>query len=235
MPRTSYLVPPTSYLQPLALPLLSVFLALSLGALIIAATGGDVSLAYRGLWEGSLGSPKAVSETLVAATPYIFAGLGIAFAFRARLFNVGAEGQIAAGALGSVWVGYSVHGLPWPLHLLLALAAGCLAGALWGGIPGILKARTGAHEVITTIMLNYIAIQATSFLLSGPMRDPNPAIAVAQTPLVLESARLPVLLEPFRAGWGLVLALAAAGGAWWLLFRTTIGFEVRTVTGGAMR
>lgn len=211
------------------IPVVAVFLGLAFGAVIILASGGDVWLAYRGLYEGSLGSPNAISETLVAATPYIFAGLGIALAFKAGLFNVGAEGQIAAGALASAWVGYSVHGLPWPLHLLLALAAGCLAGAVWGGIPGALKARTGAHEVITTIMLNYVAIQATGFLLSGAMRDPTPALAIAQTPPVLESARLPALMEPYRASWSLVLALLATAGAWWLLFRSTLGFELRTV------
>lgn len=119
--------------------------------------------------------------------------------------------------------------MPWPVHLLLALLAGCLAGAVWGGIPGVLKARTGAHEVITTIMLNYVAIQATGFLLSGAMRDPTPALAIAQTPAVLESARLPALVEPYRASWSLVLALLAAAGSWWLLFRSTIGFEIRTV------
>src|SRR5262249_46657210 len=149
--------------------------------------------------------------------------------FKAGLFNIGAEGQIALGALASVYVGYAVTFLPGPLHLLAALAAGCLGGALWGFIPGYLKARTGAHEVIVTIMLNYIAIQVTSWLLAGPMKDPSPLVAVAQTPKVLESARLPVLIEPYRLHLGFVLALLAAVLVHLMLTRTTLGFEIRTV------
>jgi simple sugar transport system permease protein len=110
-----------------------------------------------------------------------------------------------------------------------------LAGAVWGAIPGILKARTGAHEVIVTIMLNYVAIQMTSFLVSGPMKDPNPLIANAQTPKILQSARLPPLLpDPqYRVHWGFVIALLAAVGVWWLLQKTTLGFEIRTVGANA--
>ncbi len=213
----------------IALPLLAVFTALLIGALIIRVTGGDVLLAYTGLWEGSLGRPQSISETLVWSTPYILGGLAVAFAFKAALFNIGVEGQIAAGALGAVFVGYAVTGLPFPLHLLLAALAGCAAGAIWGGIAGFLKAQTGAHEVITTIMLNYVAIQMTSFLLSGPMKDPNPLIAVAQTPKILQSARLPQILDGFRVHWGFPLAVLVAVGLWWLLNKTTTGFEVRTV------
>jgi simple sugar transport system permease protein len=210
-------------------PALAVVTALALGALVIVLSGGDALLAYRGLWEGSVGRPDAISESLVWATPYILGGLAVALPFKAGLFNIGAEGQIALGALGAVFVGYAVTALPGPLHLLAALAAGCLGGALWGFIPGYLKARTGAHEVIVTIMLNYVAIQVTSWLLSGPMKDPSPLIAVAQTPKVLESARLPVLVEPYRLHFGFLLALLAAALVHLLLTRTTLGFEIRTV------
>ncbi len=212
-----------------ALPALAVMTALALGAVVIFATGGNPLVAYRGLWEGSLGRSQSISETFVWSTPYILGGLAVAFGFKANLFNIGVEGQIAAGALASVYVGYAVTGIPFPLHAILAILAGALGGAIWGAIPGLLKARTGAHEVIVTIMLNYVAIQMTSFLLSGPMKDPNPLIAVAQTPKILESARLPAILEPYRLHWGFPLALLAAVGAWWLLKKTTIGFEVRTV------
>ena len=131
----------------------------------------------------------------------------------------------------SVYVGYAVTGIPFPLHLIIAVAAGALAGAIWGGIPGFLTARTGAHEVIVTIMLNYVAIQMTSFLVSGPMKDPNPLIANAQTPKILQSARLPPLLpDPaYRVHWGFVIAILVAVGIWWLLQNSTLGFEVRTV------
>jgi simple sugar transport system permease protein len=215
----------------IGIPLLAVVTALVLGGIVIFATGGNVLLAYQGLWEGSLGRPQSISETLVWSTPYIFGGLAVALAFKAGLFNIGVEGQIAVGSLAAVYVGYAVKGVPFPFHLILALMAGTLAGALWGAIPGFLKARTGAHEVIVTIMLNYVAIQMTSFLVSGVMKDPNPLIANAQTPKILTSARLPPLLpDPiYRVHWGFVVALLAAVGVWWLLKKSTLGFEIRTV------
>src|SRR5438477_7730239 len=202
----------------IGIPLLAVVTALVLGGIVIFATGGNVLLAYQGLWEGSLGRPQSLSETLVWATPYIFGGLAVALAFKAGLFNIAVEGQIAVGSLASVFVGYAVRGIPFPFHMLLAVLAGTLAGAIWGGIPGFLKARTGAHEVIVTIMLNYVAIQMTSFLVSGPMKDPNPLIANAQTPKILQSARLPSLLpDPvYRVHWGFVVAILAAVFVWWL-------------------
>jgi simple sugar transport system permease protein len=215
----------------LAIPLLAVLTALALGAVVIVATGGDALRAYQGLWEGSLGDPRSISDTLVWATPYMFGGLAVGLAFKGGLFNIGVEGQIGLGSLAAVYVGYAVTNVPYPLHLILALVAGCLAGAAWGAIPGLLKAKTGAHEVIVTIMLNYVAIQVTSFLVSGPMKDPNPLIANAQTPKILQSARLPPLLpDPqYRVHWGFFLALLAAAGVWWLLRNSTIGFEIRTV------
>ena len=208
-------------------PLLAVVTALVLGAIIITLIGGDALLAYRGLYEGAVGRPESISESLVWSTPYILGGLAVALAFKAGLFNIGAEGQIAVGALCAVFVGYAVTFLPGPLHVLAAIAAGCLGGALWGFIPGVLKARTGAHEVITTIMLNYVAIQMTSYLLAGPMKDPRSVIA--QTPKVLESARLPALIEGYRIHWGFPMALLAAVAVWWLITHATLGFEIRTV------
>jgi simple sugar transport system permease protein len=218
-----------SAVQTLAVPLLAVLTALALGALVIVLSGGDALLAYRGLWEGSLGKPEAISESLVWATPYILGGLAVALPFKAGLFNIGGEGQIGVGALCAVFVGYAVTFLPGPLHLLAALAAGCLGGALWGFVPGYLKARTGAHEVIVTIMLNYVAIQVTSWLLAGPMKDPSPSVVIAQTPKVLESARLPLLIPGFRLHLGFLIALAAAVLIHLLLTRTTVGFEIRSV------
>jgi simple sugar transport system permease protein len=218
-------------LYSLGVPLLAVFTALVIGGLVIAATGGNVLRAYQGLWEGSLGRPQSISETLVWSTPYIFGGLAVGLAFKAGLFNIGVEGQIGLGALASAYVGYAVKDVPFPFHAFLAIVAGCLAGALWGAIPGFLKARTGAHEVIVTIMLNYVAIQMTSFLVSGPMKDPNPLIANAQTPKILQTARLPaLLLDPqYRLHWGFVIAVLAAVFIWWLLNKSTLGFEIRTV------
>ena len=218
-----------SLAQTLLVQALAVVTGLAAGALLIWLTGGDPILAYGGLWEGSFGRAASISETLVWATPYILAGLAVGLAFRGGLFNIGAEGQLSVGALTSAWVGFALHGVPWPLHLLLALAAGALAGAAWGGIAGVLKARTGAHEVITTIMLNYVALLGTGYLLTGLLKDPSPFVVVAQTPKVLESARISALFADLRVHWGLILALLLAVGSWWLLFRSTIGFAIRTV------
>jgi general nucleoside transport system permease protein len=215
----------------LIVPVLAVLTALVLGAVIIALTGGDVAKAYQGLWEGSLGRPRSISDTLVRTTPYIFGGLAVALAFKGGLFNIGVEGQITVGSLASAFVGYAVTGIPFPLHLILAVLAGFLAGAAWGAIPGFLKAFSGAHEVIVTIMLNYVAINVANFLLSGPMKDKNPAVAISQTAPILQSARLPPLLSDpqYRVHWGVVVGVVAAIVVWWLLQKSTLGFEIRTV------
>jgi simple sugar transport system permease protein len=215
----------------LIVPLLAVITALVLGAVVITATGGNAMLAYQGLWEGSFGRARSVSDTLVRATPYIFGGLAVALAFKGGLFNIGVEGQITIGSLATAFVGYSLQGVPFPIHLILAVLAGFVAGGLYGAIPGALKAITGAHEVIVTIMLNYVAINLASYLLGGPMKEKNPATAIAQTAPILQSARLPPLLpDPqYRAHWGFVIGILAAVAVWWLLQKSTLGFEIRTV------
>ncbi|RLC97985.1 MAG: ABC transporter permease [Chloroflexi bacterium] len=214
-------------------PLLAVFTALVLGALVIKVVGGDPLAAYRGLFEGAFGSAQALSETTVWATPYILAGLAVALAFKGGLFNIGAEGQLAFGAVAAAWVGYALPDvlgvtLPAAVHIPLAVGAGMLAGGIWGAIPGWLKARTGGHEVINTIMMNYIALNITSFLLNGPMKDRSPLNVVARTPQIAESARIPPIIAGFRLHWGFVLALVMAGIVWWVLRKTTLGFEIRT-------
>ena len=219
------------------LPFLSIFTALVAGGVIIWLSGprlqGDwlgikfVLDGYAGLFQGAFGSQKAIIGTLVRATPLIFAGLAVALAFRCGLFNIGVEGQLGIGVLAAAWVGISLTGLPAPILLPLALLAGAIGGFVWGMIPGFLKARTGAHEVITTIMLNYIASQIVGFLLTGPMRDPSPTNVTAQSPRVAEAARLPFLLPGLH--WGVVLAFLAAVAVWYFLWKTTWGFEIRTV------
>jgi simple sugar transport system permease protein len=208
--------------------------ALVLGGVIIALAGRDPLLAYEGLWEGAFGSPRALSETLVWATPYVFTGLAVALAFQGGLFNVGAEGQLAVGALAAAWLGYALPGvvggpLPAAVHLPLALLGGALAGTLWGAIPGWLKARTGAHEVINTIMLNYVALLAVSYLLNGPLRDPSPLNVIARTPEIAAAARLPRLDADLRLHAGMLLAFGAAVAVWWGLYRTSLGFAIRAV------
>ncbi len=214
-------------------PALAVLTALAVGALVIIAAGGDPLAAYLGLFEGAFGSARALSETTVWATPYILAGLAVSVAFKGGLFNIGAEGQLAFGAVAAAWVGYKLPdllgtGLSPLIHVPLAVGAGMLAGAIWGAIPGWLKARTGGHEVINTIMMNYVALNLTSFLLNGPMKDPNPLNVVARTPEIAPSARIPPLFAGYRLHWGFILALLTAGLVWWMLQKTTLGFEVRT-------
>ena len=223
-----------STVNALLVPLLAVLTSIIIGGIVIMIAGGNPFMAYIGLFQGGFGSLKALSETAVWASPYIFAGLAVALAFKGGLFNIGAEGQIALGAVASAWVGYALPdllgiSLPAAIHIPLAVGAGILMGALWAAIPGALKAYTGGHEVINTIMMNYIALNMTSFLLNGPMKDPNPLNVVARTPMIADSARIPTLFEGFRIHWGFVLALVVAFLVWWLLWKTTLGFEIRTV------
>ncbi|MBI4674009.1 MAG: ABC transporter permease [Chloroflexi bacterium] len=168
-------------------------------------------------------------ESLVAATPYIFTGLAVAVGFKGGLFNIGVEGQLFAGAIASAWVGFNIEGLPWFIHLPLALLAGLLAGAVWAGIAGVLKATRGVNEVINTIMLNYIMFLFTDWLLSesGPMRG---SAGAPRTPEIYPSAYLPrVLPDPVRFHWGFFLAVGAVFFVYWFLWKTTVGFEIRTV------
>lgn len=224
------------WLEPLLVPLLAILTAVILGGIIVKVVNGDPIAAYRGLIQGAFGSPRALSETAVWATPYIFAGLAVAFAFRGGLFNIGAEGQIALGAVFAALIGYALPGwlhtsIPAYIHIPLAVGMGMLAGAIWAAIPGALKAYTGGHEVINTIMMNYIALNLTSFLLNGPMRDPDPLDLSARTPEIAPSARIPPLfnIPGMRVHWGFILALVVAVIIWWVLWKTTLGFEIRTV------
>jgi simple sugar transport system permease protein len=210
----------------ISVPLVAVLLAALIGAILLLASGADPIEAYTALIEGAFGSPVAIQRTLEKATPLIFSGLAVAFAFKAGLFNIGAQGQLLVGAIVAAWVGYSIEGLPAIIHAPLALLIGGLAGALYGAIPGALKVYTGAHEVIVTIMLNYIAINITDYLADGPWKDPSPTNIVARTPKILPSAELPIL---GNIPSGFIFALIAAVVVWWVLYRTTLGFEVRTV------
>jgi general nucleoside transport system permease protein len=216
------------------IPFLAILTAVIIGGIIIWFVGGDPILAYKGLIQGSMGSTKALSETAVWATPYIFAGLAVALAFKGGLFNIGAEGQLAVGAVFSALIGYALpewlgFDLPGYIHLPLAIIVGMLMGGIWAGIVGALKAYTGGHEVINTIMMNYIALNTTSYLLNGVMKDRSPTNVIARTPLIAESARMPAIFDGLRVHWGFVLALLAAFFIWWLLNKTTLGFEIRTV------
>jgi len=217
----------TAITRLLSIPALAVFTALLIGALIIGLSGGDPIVGYLALFEGAFGKASSLSETAVAATPYILGGLAVALGFRGGLFNIGVEGQIFIGSICAVWAGYAIKGLPWIIHMPLCLAMGCLGGAITAGIAGFLKAKTGAHEVITTIMTNYLAIFFTNWLVTGPMKDPK--TIVPQTVRILPTAELPVLFSRYRVHWGGVLAILTAVLIYWLLWKTVLGFEIRTV------
>ena len=210
------------------IPVLAMATALALGAILIWLSGAGVVEAYLGLFEGIFGSTRAMVDSCVTAGPYILTGLSVAIGFQAGLFNIGAEGQFYLGALFSAVAGYALTGLPLWLHLPLAVLAGAVGGGIWGAIPGYLKARFGAHEVINTIMMNYIAVALVDYLVKKVIRDPGASID--RTPNILSSAHLPLLFgEDYRLHAGILIALAAVFVLHRLLNKTTLGFEIRTV------
>jgi ABC-type uncharacterized transport system permease subunit len=210
----------------IVIQLVAVILALLIGAIIILISGANPIRAYSALFQGSFGSVKAIGRTLEKATPLIFSGLAVAFAFKAALFNIGAQGQLLLGAITAAAIGFGLQGLPPALHVTLALMGGAAAGALYAVIPGALKAFRGASEVIVTIMMNYIAINITDYLSDGPWKDTSPGNIVARTPVILDSARIPNL---GGIPLGFFIAILVAVIVWWLLYKTTVGFEIRTI------
>ncbi|HBX70820.1 MAG TPA: ABC transporter permease [Chloroflexi bacterium] len=208
------------------IPLAAVVLALLIGAIILLVSGANPIQAYVALFRGAFGSMTALGRTLEKATPLVFSGLAVAFAFKAGLFNIGAQGQLLFGAMIAAAIGFGIDGLPSIIHVPLALLGGALAGALYGAIPGALKVYTGAHEVITTIMLNYIAINITDYLASGPLKDTSSGNVLARTPEIMASAKIPSIAN---IPLGFVLAILMSILIWWILSRTTLGFDIRTV------
>jgi simple sugar transport system permease protein len=191
------------------------------GRMVAALGSGDALEIRRAFYP--------ITESLITSVPYIFAGLGVALGFRAGLFNIGAEGQLFIGAICAAYVGYSITGLPAVLHVSLALLAGAAGGALWGFIPGWLKAKTGGHEVINTMMMNYVAFRLTDWLLRGPMRRPDSG-GMPITPFIQESAELPRFLgDPIRFHPGFFVALGVAYLVYFFMFKTTWGMELRMV------
>ncbi|MEV6268108.1 ABC transporter permease [Kribbella sp. NPDC051936] len=196
----------------------------------VSAALSAVGEAYKALAVGAFGSWTAISESLTQATPLICGGLAVSLAFRTGLFNIGAQGQLIMGAILAAYVGFAWH-LPPVLHLIVAIVAGLIGGALWGGVVGLLKARTGAHEVIVTIMLNYVAIYLLAWLLTtSTFRRPGRTDPIS--PIVDANAQYPQL-GGTRLHIGFFLALLAAVFVWWLLNRSTIGFELRAVGANA--
>ncbi|OQY25734.1 MAG: hypothetical protein B6I34_01570, partial [Anaerolineaceae bacterium 4572_32.1] len=190
---------------------------------------GDVTRGLEAWWVGGdtkpiLSAARPISESLVLSVPYILSGLAVALGFRAGLFNIGVEGQFVIGGLCAVVVGFAVKGLPAIIHLPLSMLAGAAAGGIWAAIPGYLKAKTGAHEVINTIMMNYVAFRLIEWLLREPLEASQ---GTHRTADVLSTAVLPRFFpHPLRLHLGFVLALLIAAAVYWFLFKTTWGFEL---------
>ena len=213
------------------LPVLATLAALLVGAVMLLFLKVNPIEAYKALWDGAFGTSNAFAETLVKATPLLLVALGICISFRGDVINIGGEGQMIIGALLATWVGLTFTTLPGWLVIVLALLAGFLGGAVWGGIPGVLKAYFRVNEILSTVMMNAIAVQLMNFFLRGPMIDPSQAelaSKIPQTARLLEAFRLPRLV-PTRLHLGALIAVALAILVYILLWRTTLGYRIRAV------
>jgi general nucleoside transport system permease protein len=213
------------------LPVFATLAALLVGAVMLLLLKVNPVEAYAALWDGAFGSSNAIAETLVKATPLLLVALGICIAFRGNVINIGGEGQMVVGALLATWVGLTFTDAPGWLIIILALFCGFLGGAVWGGIPGALKAYFNVNEILSTVMMNAIAIQLMNFMLRGPMIDPSQAelaSKIPQTARLLDIFQLP-RLAPTRLHLGALIAVVLAVLVYILLWRTTLGYRIRAV------
>ncbi len=215
------------YSQKLTFPLIALFIALFAGGLLIAWLGENPFNAFLHLFKGAFGKLSNFGETLVYVSPLILTGLSVALSFRCGLFNIGAEGQYIMGMMGAAWVGSIFTGLPAWIHIPLTMGAGVLTGFLWAAIPGFFKARYGAHEVISTIMMNYIALHFTGYLVNYVLMAPGGYLPA--TRVISSSAKLTRLIPPSRANTGILFALASLILVYIFLWKTKWGFEIRAV------
>jgi simple sugar transport system permease protein len=215
-----------------AAPFAAIAFTLAACAVLVLWAGAPVGRAYALLFDGAFGSRFALTETLTRATPLIFTGLAAAVAFRARFYNIGAEGQLYLGALAAVAVGAAPLGVRPALHFVLMVAAGMLAGAALLLLPALAKTRLAVDEVVTTLLLNFVALLFVSMMLDGPMKDPA-AMGWPQSLPIPAELEFPRLLERSRVHWGLVLALALAAALRVVDLRTTFGYEMRAVGANA--
>jgi ABC-type uncharacterized transport system permease subunit len=228
----------------IVVPLTATILAFLIGGIAVAATGNNPISAYKAIFEGTglnwffpwvsgdtrAGAARDLQQTLLVMTPLILTAIAVAFAFRAGLFNIGGQGQLWAGVIVSIYVGTHLEGTPRPLHILLAILAATLAGMIWGGIAGVLKATTGAHEVISTIMLNWIAIFGGKYLfeIGGPLQGAQESIPSSAR--IFDSAKLwPIWGDIQALHAGLFVALLCLVIYFLLLNRTTLGFQIKAV------
>ncbi len=208
--------------------LLALGVSFVVSAVLIAVAGASVGRAAVAALHGAFGDLRAIAETLLQATPILFTGLAVTVAFRARLFSIGAEGQFFAGAMGAVWVCMLVGDrLPSAVLIPLVVVAGLVGGGIWGAIPGLLKAKYDASEIIVTVMLNFVIFFFLAFLLGDAWRDPSSFYY--QTPRMPAAAQFPELIPGMRLHWGFVLALACAAMVYVFLWKTAWGYEIRAV------
>ena len=208
-------------------PMMAILISLGIGALILLLAGYDVGKAFSALWLGTFRNLFSFTSTINRSSPLIFVGLAVAIAFRGSVFNIGAEGQLLMGAVFATVVSVTFTALPGFILLPLMIMAGALGGALWGFLPGILKAKYEVNEIITTIMFNYIAINLLGYLVRGPLKDPSRAEPQSHT--IPEQAFLPSILPGTRLHFGYFLGIILALLLFYILFKTFVGYEVRAV------
>lgn len=213
-------------LSDLLIQVAAILMAFLVGAAVLTVTGYSAVDAYTAMGKGAFGSVYGVGQTLTHATPIVFTSLAFLVAFKAGLFNIGAEGQFLMGAIAAGLVGIYLDGLPWVLHVPLTLLAGMAAGGLWALIPAVLKSRFEAHEVITTMMLSYVAFHFTSYLVNYPFKAPG---WVAQTVKIAASAELPRILAPTQLSAAIFVAVVVTVATQYLLKKTVVGYELRAI------
>jgi len=208
------------------LPVLSVLAAFTVCGILISTEGINPVDAYVSLFVGAFGGTYAVTETLAKTAPLLFTSLGVSVAFACKVWNIGAEGQLYVGAVASTWVGLTFSEQPGIFVILLAFLISFIAGAVWAAVPGALKAKFGVNEIVTTLMLNYIAIFFVNYLLEGPWRDPS---GITYSPPLPLMSRFPYLIEGTRLHVGVLLAFLFVPITYLLLRRTVFGYEIRSV------
>jgi simple sugar transport system permease protein len=210
-----------------SISILAIGLALLIGGILIAIAGINPWEAITYLIKGSFGNRYGFGETLTRFVPLLFCSLSFAIAHKSGFFNVGAEGQLLMGAVGAVLVGAYIEGLHPVIHVLLCILAGIIFGALWAGIAGVLKIFLGSDELINTMMLNYVAILLVDYLIHGPIKPPESYLYVSAT--ILPSAKLPIILSKTPLHLGFIISLLVTAGVFYLIYRTPIGYQMRTV------
>ncbi len=214
------------------IPLSAVFTALLIGAAMLISLGANPISGYFTMFSAAFGSLDGIANTSVKSIPLLLVGVGICIAFRANVINIGGEGQMVIGALMATAVALSLPNMPSPILIPLTMLIGALGGAIWGGIAGALKAYFNVSEILSTIMLNIVAVQIMNFLLRGPMIDPGEierGTRIPQTARLPHASDLPILIEGMRMHLGFIVAILVAVGAYFLLWRTSLGFRLRSV------